>query len=156
MSEMYCEHCGALMKEWWHRLTPGLIDLLFRSIQLVKQRNVNVIEKNQICRTVSEACNFNKLRYFGLIAKRRDENDHPIDGEFVLTINAGRFLRGEIEMPVRVKTYRNELKEKDSKTVSVKHFYNKVPEFDRRSQFDFEIAEGKLIVPLPKKQVKLI
>ncbi|MCK9578728.1 hypothetical protein M0R01_04560 [bacterium] len=150
---IFCEHCGALMKSWWHRLTPGLVDLLFRAIDLVKKNQENIIKKNEICFTVSENCNFNKLRYFGLIAKHRDIDDCPIEGEFVLTINAGRFLRGEIEMPVRVKTYRNELKEKDIKTVSVSHFYNLVPEFDKRSQFEFEIHEGNLFI---HKQNKLI
>jgi hypothetical protein len=58
-----------------------------------------------------------------------------------------------IQLHFKVKTYRNELKKKDIKTVPVSHFYNLVPEFDKRSQFEFEIHEGNLFI---HKQNKLI
>lgn len=148
--DTHCPHCGAQMKEWWHRLTPGLVNLLFDCIQIVKSKNKNLILRREIIRTPSEAGNFYKLRYFGLIAKHRDQNGDPIEGEFVLTVNAGRFLRGEIEMPIRVKTYRNQLIEKDQKTVPIRNFYGKVPEYDSRSQFDFEIHNGEVVVKKPE------
>lgn len=150
-----CPHCGAQMKEWWHRLTPGVVELLFRTIEVVKNKGVNIVEKNEVCKTNSECCNYNKLRYFGLIAYARDDNDDRIDGVFVLTRNAGAFLRGEIGMPYKVKTYRNELVEKSEEMVMVNSFRGKYPWFDSKYDFDFDIRDGKFI-NLPKVQTRLI
>ena len=149
-----CPHCGAQMKNWFQRLNPGMVELLFRSIELVKTKGVNIIQKNEVCKTNSECCNYNKLRYFGLIAYARDDNDDRIDGVFVLTRNAGAFLRGEMEMPRRVKTYRNELIEKSQETISVNAFRGRYPWFDSKYDFDFDIHDGKFIIK-PKLQTKL-
>ena len=150
-SDTRCPHCGAQIKEWWQRLTPGIVNMLFDCIQIVKAKNENLILTREIVKKASDA-NFYKLRYFGLIAKRRDGQGNNIDGEFVLTTNAGRFLRGEIEMPVRVKTYRNHVIEKDSEIIGIRNFYGKIPEFDKRSQFEFEIYGDDLLVKKPEGQ----
>jgi hypothetical protein len=141
-----CPHCGAQMKEWWHRLTPGLVSLLFASIAHVKQKGVNIIEKNEVCKTNSECCNYNKLRYFGLIAYARDADGNRIDGVFVLTRNAGSFLRGEIKMPCKVKTYRNELIGKSDEEVTINAYRHKMQVwFDHKEDFEFDIHDGRVV-----------
>jgi hypothetical protein len=149
-----CPHCGAQMKEWWHRLNPGMVGLLFASIALVKQKGVNIIEKNEVCKTNSECCNYNKLRYFGLIAYARDADGNRIDGVFVLTRNAGSFLRGEIKMPYRVKTYRNELIGKSEEEVFITAYRKKMQTwFDNKEDYEFDIHDGKVMFDLNKQRV---
>lgn len=133
-----CPQCGAAMKEWWQRLTPGIVRLLFEAIRIVKSKNENLILNSEIIKKPADV-NFYKLRYFGLIQPQKDEGQNAIPGHWILTTNAGRFLRGEIEMPRRVKTFRNRLIEKDEQTIPVKFFYNRYPEFDSHDAFQYDI-----------------
>lgn len=107
MQAEVCPHCGAKMQSYWHRMTPGLVKALVKFAKAVKANGVNHAHTRKDAHlTTSELCNFTKLRHHGLVAKYMENGEH-VTGEWLLTKRAGEFLRGEIDIPLKVKTYRN-------------------------------------------------
>lgn len=140
-----CEHCGARMKEWWHRLTPGLAYLFLRAVDHVEKTGTNLVDKNVLFSDSSRSHynNFNKLMYFGLVAYEENPDGSRVNHHFVITTNGLRFARGEMKMPMRVKTYRNKKIEEDENEVGIEFFRGKYPEFE--SEFAFDIHNGKVV-----------
>ncbi|MCA9392541.1 hypothetical protein KC614_05095 [candidate division WWE3 bacterium] len=79
------------------RLTPQLIKVLTMMQDAVKDKNRYQIHPEKDMRlTYSERANFQKLRYFGLIAKSKTR------GWWVFTDLASDFLKGVRGVPVEV------------------------------------------------------
>ena len=134
-----CSHCGARMKEWWHSLTPGLLNILIKILLTVKEKglnNVHIVREVGI-KSHLELSNLSKLRHHGLIARVKDYTGQNIEGRYCITTRAGKFLRGELKIPKRVRTYRNEVVDHDFKNlVGINDFRNKIPYFE--SSFAWE------------------
>lgn len=108
-----CSCCGAKIKIWKHRLTPGLVKTLMKFGNKIKQSGKNDLHiQKEIVFNSNEYNNFQKLRYFGLIAKVRNSDGGHIGGHWLLTRNGGAFLRGELPIRRWVKTFRNEIVER--------------------------------------------
>lgn len=102
-----CPHCGASMKEYVHSLTPGLVKSLVKFGEAIKCKGINDIHlQTEVDLTKNEYNNFQKLRYWGLVHHADKENIKS--GRWLLTSNGSRFLKGEIKMPKKVKTFRNQ------------------------------------------------
>lgn len=146
-----CPHCGAGMKAFWHRLSPGLVNILIKAIQCVHGKGVNRFHYvNDLHLTHSEAANLQKLRFHALIA-HADEK-HPKSGFWLITARGGQFLRGEIAVPIAVKTFRNHVIDHDTKLVAIRNFRGKVSEFEQ--EFAYEYV--KPIVKTKSTQEKLL
>lgn len=116
-----CPHCGAKMKEYTHTLTAGITGALKKVVAAVKSANENNIGFSDIpWDSFNRRQNFQKLRYFGLVAHVRDYNGNPIRGRWLITRRGGAFLRCEIQIPAWVKTYRNKIVERAEEYVSIK------------------------------------
>lgn len=136
------------MREWWHTLTPGLVNILFTAIRHVKTTGVNKFHYlNDLKLNHSGAANLQKLRFFGLIAHYDEENHRS--GNWLITLNGGRFLRGEIDMPRRVRTYRNRVVGHDEQRITVNDFRGKLSWYEQ--EFDFEIHAGQVT---PKQELQ--
>ena len=142
----FCPNCGARMKEFYHLLSPGLVNVLVKAIRFVKSTNTNKFHLHDLGLTQSEYCNAQKLRFHGLIAHADPENLKA--GQWLITSRGGQFLRSEISVPHRVKTYRNEVIDHDPELVHMDSFRGVTGYFE--SEFDFDIHEGKVIPALPK------
>lgn len=134
----YCDHCGAKVMEYWHRLTPGLIGALVKARTHVADTGINFFQTNELGLTHSELCNWSKLRHHGLVVKHHDE-DGNFDG-WLLSKRVGPFMRNEIAIPIRVKTFRNKTIDHDEKLVYLRDIYKEdLPYFENIESIDREI-----------------
>lgn len=142
-TERTCPHCGASMKVWRHSLSKGLVDVLVEFIGAVKQKGKNSIhlQNDMPNLTKNQYNNFQKLHYFGLVAK-----DDKNPGHWVITKWGGEFLRGERKIEKFALTFRDKLVEREGNLVSVKDFFPQEFGDDYwQSIFDFKILQGQLI-----------
>ena len=149
-----CPTCEASMLINEQHLTSGLVSTLIHAIEWVHANNRNRFHylhdlyggQRTIDRSYGPANNFKKLRYWGLITHAdKDEDGYPIhNGMWLITTNGGRFLRGELQEPKTIWTFRNKrIPERDSpEQAGIDDFRGKVPEFQR----DFATE----VMPLPK------
>lgn len=140
-----CPHCGAKMKEWKHALTPGLISIFLEFAKAVKNKGINEIHlQNEVSLSKNGYNNFQKLRYFGLVAKVKDENDQPKAGYWLLTRLGIQFLKGMSPAPKWVMTFRNRITEKSEELVFIDDVQQVFPRVWFQKEFEFNIAQGKL------------
>src|SRR3990167_9444573 len=110
-----CEHCGANLKAFWHTLTPGLAAILIKCFKFVRENNKNEFHlQKDLHLNVNEFSNFTKLRFHALVAKIDDK-----PGYWLVTKRGGEFLRGEISIPPKVKTFRNRVEGHSTETVTI-------------------------------------
>lgn len=141
--ETKCHHCGALMKEWEHRLTPGLVNILMKFANQVKQSHKNDVHVRQdIGLTAPEFNNFQKLRYFGLVAKLRDDDDNHVRGHWLLTRRGGSFLRGDEAVHQTVTTFRNKITKRAEEKVFIWEVRKDFSQGWFQQEFRFEIHDG--------------
>lgn len=123
MSEAICDHCGASMKSYWHRMTPMLADALIKAAKGVKAKGENKIHPVKDLKgtpyelSADQRANWTKLRFHGLVAKYGQDIDRE-GGYWVITRKAGRFLQGEA-IPARVRTFRNQVEEHSEELVAI-------------------------------------
>lgn len=137
-SDEKCPHCGANMKIWRQRLTPGLAYVLIKFRQTVISRNINKVNpaKNMNL-TKTEYNNFQKLRYHALIAK------HDNKGYWLLTRRGNQFVKGKVAIPESVYTFRNKIVKKSEGFVTIEQVIGSTPYWD--DNFEFEQYDLKEI-----------
>lgn len=90
-----------------HNLTPGLAKILQKFSLALKTKGENKIHiQRDLDLTHSEFGNFQKLRYWGILAKYNENGQH-VSGYWLLTRNGAAFLRCEMFMPRNVQTQDN-------------------------------------------------
>lgn len=128
-----CPHCGASMKAYWQNLTPGLVSALISAIVFVNKNNKNFFHlQKDLSLSKTQYNNFQKLRFHALVAKTEKA------GYWLITKRGGQFLRGEIEVPKEVLTFRNRVKEHSVGLVGIKSFRGKVPYFDSEFAYEYQ------------------
>jgi len=156
-----CPHCGALMREYWHTLTPGLVSALVKLHRAVRWYGRNRIHIHNEMKsgvppefrlTDNEWTNFTKLRFHALAAKC-DDGGNRKSGYWLLTRRGGQFLRGKTAVPLKTKTYRNSVKERSEELVTIRDFRGKVSWFER--EFEYEIAAPEP-ASMPKVEIPAI
>jgi len=147
-----CEHCGASLKAYWHLLTPGAVSALTKLLGAVHHYGRNSVHLHGEMKAGGDPAwklsdfewnNFSILRFHGLA--HQDEKKGNRSGYWLITARGGQFLRGEIAVPMKVKTFRNQVVEHSEALTTIKDFQRKVPYFE--TQFAYEYP---LYVP-PKK-----
>lgn len=143
----HCPTCGANLKAFWHTLNPGLVSILIKAIQFVHARNKNEFHlQNDLHLSVNEFSNFTKLRFHGLMAK--------VDGKpgyWLITKRGGQFLRGEITVPLRVQTFRNQVKAHSPGVIHIDELRGQVPYFEKEYAYEYQpvkVAEPYTPSPL--------
>jgi hypothetical protein len=128
----HCPTCGAGLKMFWHTLNSGLVTTLIQCIQFVHANNRNEFHlQNDLHLTVNQFSNFTKLRFHALVAK--------VDGKpgyWLITKRGGQFLRGEIAVPLKVKTFRNKVLEHSHELIHINELKGKVPVFEREYAYE--------------------
>lgn len=133
-----CPHCGAGMKAFWHTLNPGLVSVLIKCIQFVHEHNQNQFHlQRDLHLSVNEFSNFTKLRFHALVAK---VDEKP--GYWLITARGGQFLRGEITVPQRVKTFRNKVLDHSTELIHINQLKGKIPEFEREYAYEYQRQPG--------------
>jgi len=142
------------MKKHWHSLTPGLIKTLVKFRKEVLNKRLAQFNRVNPARdmnlSTNEYNNFQKLRYFGLVAKCKTDSGEHESGYWLLTRNGNKFCKGLIQMPKKVQTFRNRLVDKSSERVDVKDVLKSetLPYFEK--DFDFDLADVMDVDVLPK------
>lgn len=143
----HCETCGASLKKFWHRITPGLVDTLVKSYTVVSSKGENVFNRDELALSNSAYTNLYKLRYHGLLAKHK-VNGEWHKGEWLITRRGGQFLRGELAIPFRVQTFRNKVIAHDSDLVKIGQVIGQTPYFETNFEFDYAEEEDLERVPV--------
>lgn len=131
MIDEKCPHCGASMKKFWHRLTPGMTNALIKAYTYVSSVGENKFHLyndliGEYKLTTTEQMNWTKLRFHGLVAKYR-ENGEWVRGYWVITSRGSDYLKGNIQIPVKVQTFRNKVVDHDTELVTVTDVMRSVP-----------------------------
>lgn len=110
-----CKSCGANLAGRWERLTPGLCWSLVKLWERVIKSDRNSVHlQKDLELNNNEYNNFQKLRYFGLIAKKRDEPGH-----WVITRRGAQFMHGKTKVNQRVRIFRNHIVEREEQMVDI-------------------------------------
>lgn len=144
-TEERCPTCGASMKKPWHTLTPGLVGALVKFYKEVSAKGENrwIRKGNELSK--NEDANLTKLRFHGLIAKIKEEGKH-VKGEWLITRRGIDFLKGEIQIPRRVQTFRNHVVDHDEELVTVTDVMKGETWWEQEFDYSlFEPSQGKLI-----------
>ena len=115
MTEKYCEHCGAKMVEYKH----GLSKKLCRALAMVVTRS-NSTEPQEIREMgldYSHRCNFQKLRYWGLVEKIGDKDSKG--GLWRVTERGMAFVMGKISCPRFAWTYRGDVVRHEGEPINI-------------------------------------
>lgn len=140
-----CECCGAQMKVWKHSLTPGLLSIFLDFSRAIKNKGFNEIHlQDEMNLSKNGYANFQKLRYFGLVAKVKDERDEAKSGSWLITRLGLQFVKGMSPAPKWVMTFRNRITEKSDELVFIDDVQNVFPRAWFQKEFEFQIAQGKL------------
>ena len=106
-----------------HNLTSGLVRILVKIIEKVKSTNRNKVHlQKDLELTHNEFANLQKLRYFGLIAKYK-ENGIRFPGYWLITRNGGAFLRNDLQILNKVQTQDNQIKGRLGRLVKITDFF---------------------------------
>lgn len=155
MNEELCTHCGASLKKYWHRLTPGLVKTLAIIYSTVCSKSENKISKDELDLTHSEYGNLQKLRFHALIAKYKKDGVWR-RGDWLITKRGADFLKGYCEIPYRVQTFRNKVVAHDAKKVGISDVMKSDKYFegydDFRNQLEFMVFPEAEVVETPVVQ----
>lgn len=129
-----CPHCGATIKKYWHRLNAGLVHALVKVYTRVVEKNENKVSKKELSLSHSEYGNFQKLRFHGLIAKYKEDGNW-VRGTWLLTRRGAQFLKGEIQIPRKVQTFRNKITDHDDVYITVTDAIKEQPYWDTHETY---------------------
>lgn len=141
-----CPVCRESMKAYWHTLTPGLVKALGKFYGAVVAKGVNDVHVDedmngtQFELTKNERSNWTKLRYHALVVKVKDENGQHVQGHWLLSRRGKQFLTEGLEVPKRVKTFRNVVVDHDEQLVSLKDVYRSDRYFDDLRTIEATVA----------------
>ena len=138
-----CEHCGASLKKYWHRLTPGMTSALMKMNRGVNVKKANDIRIDKLTGDMAlthvERCNWQKLRLHGLVA--RVKVDGLVQrGRWLITRKGYQYLHGEV-VPQRVLSFRNQVEDHSEELVTISEVLKSTPYFESIEDIKFEIAE---------------
>lgn len=138
-----CPCCGAKMKLHWHRLNKGLVNVLIKVRREVISTGKNEIDISKLGLTNTEFGNYNKLRYHGMIAKCKDENGNRLGSLWLLTKRGNQFCKGLIEVPQKVGTFRNVIRQKSKEVVNINNVLSneELPMWDSIETMEFDIYD---------------
>lgn len=126
-AKKHCDHCGASMVEYRHRLNKGLVSALAKLYRAGGAAHIR-----EIGLTTSEFCNFQKLKHWGFVEKSNTEDQVRIGGSWSITREGANFLLGRITAPSIVWTYRDVAIRFESRYIFAKDVN---PDFDTRDYY---------------------
>jgi len=139
-----CPYCQAKLIKYWHRLNPVLVHSLVKLYAAVVRKGENQIHSRKEISDMSiiEYNNFQKLRYFGLIA-----HSGP-SGYWLITHRGAEFLKGNIRIPRRVQTFRNHIESHDDELVSVSEVIKENISIDTKKDYLFTSEQKSIETPV--------
>lgn len=133
-AEVYvCSSCGAHSNKFWKRLSKGNVGALIKLRRAIGQYNRNDIHiAQEVDLTYSERANFSTLRQHGMVAHIKDEKGNRVSGRWLLTKRGAAFLKGQLEVPLKVQTMNNKVIGHSEEYVTIEQVMKTLPVFDDR------------------------
>ena len=98
----HCECCGAKIVEYKHLLNKGLVSALYQL-----SLNDDPVPLTDLVISRNQWTNFQKLRYWGLVAKELTAEGYGT-GRWLITAIGRDFVEGRTAMPLHAWTFRGE------------------------------------------------
>jgi hypothetical protein len=95
MKPEICECCGAKIYRYWHKLNKPLCQALLKFFETGREKKVSDLGLSH-----SQICNFQKLKYWGLIKKSTGKL-------WKITHDGTMFCLGQLSIADRVQTFRD-------------------------------------------------
>lgn len=131
-NETTCECCGASLKRYKHNLSKGLLQILAKFAIEARQSGNSVHVSSALELSTTEYNNFQKLRYFGLVAKVKVDGVHK-SGYWLLTRRGGMFISGNEAVSTSIITFRNKIEERSEIKKYIWEIYEETsPEYFQR------------------------
>lgn len=118
------------------------ISLLLKVWQGVIESGVNDVDMRQLDLSYTERARATQLRFHALIAKVRNDKGRQVPAHWLLTKRGADFLKGRIEVPQFVITFRNEVVDHSASMVSKKDF-RELDDFG--PHWGWEIVDGNVL-----------
>ena len=107
MSDKLCEHCGAKTVKYKHTFSKALAIGLYK----LYQSGATAINLKNLGLTRNQWDNFQKLRYWGLVAQARRPDGTRLNGEWIVTPEGVEFIERGTGIKKSVWTYRGDVTE---------------------------------------------
>lgn len=140
-TETRCSHCGAQVKIWKKVLSKGLVMILKKFAGQVIASRKNDVNITEIGLSHTEICVFQQLRYFGLVAKVKNEEGQKIASRYLLTRRGAKFLKNEEAVSIWVKTFRNRIEERSEEKAYFSDILTEHGAEFFNTSFEFDIKE---------------
>lgn len=151
---IYCEHCGASLRQRWDRITAGEAEFLIKFRDLIIQKGENLVNVPvEMYLSKVEYTDFQKLRFHALIAKHKEDGRHK-RGWWVLTRRGNQFVKGEIQIPEKVRVFRNRITGYSENNVDIQTVLKTEPYWDNQDTIEFEVASEDVITDTTAQIVK--
>ena len=138
-----CPCCGASLRLNNHRLNKGLVQILIKFRTRVIATRQNKVTPSDLKLNNVEYSNFQKLRYWGLIAKFRKSDGKHERGYWLLTRRGNLFCKGMCHVNEKVGTFRNKIRKKSDLMVNLGMVLqpNELPYWDHVDDIEFEFVD---------------
>jgi hypothetical protein len=106
-----CSCCGGQVIEHTHHLAKGLVNTLIEVKKFVAENQKNKVHPIKDLKLGNFGYNnFQKLRYFGLMAHYTNPDTKKKEqGYWLLTRNGNSFVKGQLALPKQVRTMSNKI-----------------------------------------------
>jgi hypothetical protein len=124
-----CGACGSKLAGRWESISKGLCISLIKFYETARVKSPVHLQKDCPL-TKTEYANFQKLKYFGLVAKIEDR-----PGCWLLTRRGEEFVGNRICIPKKVLVFRNSVEDRSEETTSIAKAIGSRPWWLKREDF---------------------
>lgn len=141
--EIRCQCCGASMKKFWHKVTPGIAIALIKlnkAVNITGRNDVNIYRMPpDLTFEHTELTNWTKMRFNALVAKIRIAGTVK-RGHWCITRKGYQFLAGK-EIPQETQSFRNKVSAHSDVMVTISQVLRSHPKWQTIDQIRFDYAE---------------
>lgn len=137
---------------YWHPITKLRINALKKMYTYVLSNGENIIDASECGLSYSERSSLTILRFHALIAKHKVDGHH-VRRQWVITHRGAQFLRNQITIPAKVKTYHNVVTDHSEEHVSVVDILGEDPKLPPTEPFE---RTSPVISDIKKAQMRLV
>lgn len=138
-----CPHCGASMKMYWHKITPGMTRALAKMRKAVSIKGENDIRIDKLPKSIAlnhvERCNWQKLRIHGLVARVKEDGQVK-RGRWLITNKGYDYLYG-MAIHESVQSFRNKVVDHSPEMVTISEVMHSDPYWQSIDDFKYNIKE---------------
>lgn len=114
-----CPCCLKKAQAYWHPITKLRIHALQKMYAAVIESHENLVDVGEAGLDYAERSSLSILRFHALIAKKLDSKGHQNRRQWVITHRGAQFLRNQMDIPLKVKTYQNRVVDHSTEMVSI-------------------------------------